>query len=217
MGNDDHRDRSRRRYPLTMGSRAAREGSERAVRAAMRAGAIGDAAQEALRLYGDEVYGFLLGVMDSSGAARDVYARVGERVARALGGFAWRCSLRAFLYAIARQEIGRDDEGAAATGADPASCSVVLPDPTTTVPRRRVAVKAAIAALRSRLPREDRAVLILRIDRRFGWRDLAITSLGEGASPSDLSQESHRLRERLQHIREELARAAVEAHLLSPQ
>jgi hypothetical protein len=62
----------------------------------------------------------------------------------------------------------------------------------------------------------DREILILRIDRRLAWWDLAITSLGEDAAVGDLALESRRIRERFGQIRRHIFRAAVQKRLLEP-
>ena len=169
--------------------RLSRERSERDIRAALGAGEVAGAASDVLRLYEAEVFGFLLAVLDDSAAARDVYLSVGERVGEDIAGFAWRCSLRAWVYAIAHQEMGRRPPRPEVTDAGDSPRSVALPDPTTTIPCRPIGMRASIAALRRQLPPEDRELLILRIDRRFGWRELAVTSIGERTSHDELVRE----------------------------
>ncbi len=85
------------------------------------------------------------------------------------------------------------------------------------MPCRRTGLGAAVAALRGRLPVEDRALLILRVDRRLSLSELALIALGEGASTPDLAREADRIRARLHRIRDELGRAAVEQRILDPR
>jgi RNA polymerase sigma-70 factor (ECF subfamily) len=197
--------------------RRARASAERDIQSALEAGAAAAAAANALRAYDAEVFGFLLGALESPAIARDVYVRVSHRVEKEIERFAWRCSLRTWIYTIARHEIRYQRGRSTEPDRGAAPLSVALPDPVTTAPFRRVGIRAAIAALRSGLSLEDREILILRIDRRFEWRDLALTSLGAGASPQDILCESARLRARLEQIRGELARAAIDQKILAPR
>jgi DNA-directed RNA polymerase specialized sigma24 family protein len=184
---------------------------ERDVRALVLTGDAQGAASAALRAHGAEVFGFLLGVLGGSGQARDAYAAVGLEVRGRMDGFRWRCALRVWMYALACAEIRR------VPGAGGERGSVTLPEPSSTQPCRPVGLGQAIAALRDSLSAEDRALLILRVDRCLSLSDIAYTRLGEGAAPGEIAREAARLRERIRIVRETLARAAVERHLLDPR
>jgi RNA polymerase sigma-70 factor (ECF subfamily) len=190
--------------------------AEGPVRAALNAGDAARAVVEALRVHGPEVFGFLVGVLDDGECARVVYAGTSAVMAEKLATFQWRCSLRTWMYAMARRELARR-RGSPTRREASFMPSATIPDPTTTISRRPTGLRAAIATLRSGLLEEDRELLVLRIDRGLGWADLAITALGEDASPLDLARESDRMRRRLAHIREEIARAAAEHQLLAPR
>jgi RNA polymerase sigma-70 factor (ECF subfamily) len=183
---------------------------EDALRAMVQRGEARRAAQEALQSYGPELFGFLIAVVEDRDLAAAVYAGACRRMDQELAEFTWTCSLRTWMYALMRRQLGR--QGHATTrrpGASPSS--IALPDPAHTISRRPAGRRAAVAALRMRLPQEDRELLILRVDRSLAWKEIAITALGWNASPIDLARESDRLRARMRVVREELARAA-EAH-----
>jgi DNA-directed RNA polymerase specialized sigma24 family protein len=189
---------------------------EAEVRAILSTGDEAGAAAAALRSHGDEVFGFLLGVLDSGADAGAVYAGVGARVRRELGRFGWRCSLRTWMYAVSRREVERHARRSQETTVVNSLAPVILSDETTTLPARYMGLAAAIAALRSRLAPDDRALLILRLDRGLDLGELAVTELGETASPGDLRREAERIRGQLRRIRDDLARLAVEHQILAP-
>jgi RNA polymerase sigma-70 factor (ECF subfamily) len=191
---------------------------EETVRDALARGDLHAATTSSLRLYGAEVFGFLLGVLGDGSAARDVYASVAERVWRGLSAFAWRCSLRTWTYTIARNELARYRARTARRHAHQVPLSAIssprAPDPTTTKPFCRTTVRNALSELRRELPPEDHELLVLRIDRRLSWGDLATASLGEDASEHEVARESARLRKRFQLLKERLTRLALDRGLL---
>jgi RNA polymerase sigma-70 factor (ECF subfamily) len=85
---------------------------------------------------------------------------------------------------------------------------------------RRTDVKSQMRALRDKLDPEDQMLLLLRVDRRMDWRDLAmVMSAGEdpagvGLNDEELARESARLRKRFERVKEELRRLAKESGLL---
>jgi RNA polymerase sigma-70 factor (ECF subfamily) len=73
-----------------------------------------------------------------------------------------------------------------------------------------------LAALRDRLPADDRALLILRVNERMEWKDIALV-MSDGssvASPRALAREAARLRKRFQLVRERLRSLAIAEGLL---
>jgi hypothetical protein len=69
------------------------------------------------------------------------------------------------------------------------------------IPSHRRTRRLAVATLRSALLPDDRELLVLRLDRRLRWRELAITALGEAADEPALSAEARRLHERYRALR----------------
>jgi RNA polymerase sigma-70 factor (ECF subfamily) len=176
------------------------------------------AADSTLRVYGAEVYGFLAGVMDDPDSADDVFSRFSERVWNGLSRFRWECSLRTWCYTIARNELARHRAGTArnqkrVVGMSTAG-SIRAPSAGSTPLFNRSSVLDAFAQLRNSLPAEDRDLLVLRVDRKLAWKDLAILFLGSEAPIDDLARESARLRKRFQLIKKQLADAATATGLL---
>jgi RNA polymerase sigma-70 factor (ECF subfamily) len=84
----------------------------------------------------------------------------------------------------------------------------------------RTANRTALERLRDELPEEDRALLVLRVDRELNWREIAIV-LAESANRADrvdddaaLTREAARLRKRFQLITQRLRTMARERNLL---
>jgi DNA-directed RNA polymerase specialized sigma24 family protein len=196
--------------------RRGRERTEVDVRALVRSGDEEGAATVALAAHEAEIFGFLVAALGSGPMARDVYGRVCERVRREIGDFGWRCALRTWMYAVCRVEIRRQPRHAATSAPRPPAPSADQA-PTPTQRCQGSTMEEAIAALRDRLDVEDRALLILSVDRGLELPDLAITGLGEGAASGALRAEGTRIRGELTRIRHQLEQAAIEERLIEPR
>jgi RNA polymerase sigma-70 factor (ECF subfamily) len=143
----------------------------------LRTGDTRGAATLVLRDLGPEVLGFLAGVLGDVDA-EEVYSAWSERLWRSLKGFEGRCSLRTWTYVLARREISRFRKGMRrhAEGRVPLS---ELQD-VLEVPRSRTgntmatAKQRQLTALRDELPIEDRTLLILRVDRKLTFDEIAL-------------------------------------------
>jgi RNA polymerase sigma-70 factor (ECF subfamily) len=72
--------------------------------------------------------------------------------------------------------------------------------------------------LRDTLPVDDQTLLILRVNRQLGWKEIAQVMVYEGEVVSDavLEKEAVRLRKRYQLAKDKLRRMALEQGLLGP-
>ena len=186
------------------------------VRALLAARETGEAATLALRELGPEVLGFLSGVLGDADAD-EVYSAWSERLWRSLKGFEGRCSLRTWMYVLARREISRFRKGARrhAEGRVPLSeLADVLPDARSRT-RSTVATEKQrqLTALRDELPIEDRTLLILRVDRKLAWDEIALAfaDIPETFSDEDRRREAARLRKRFQLVKQRLVARARSA------
>ena len=71
----------------------------------------------------------------------------------------------------------------------------------------RTEVRDRFAEIRASLPPEDRALLLLRIDRKLAWNDLALVMQDGEAAPltgDELKRAAARLRKRFQILKEKL-------------
>ena len=181
------------------------------VRALLRAGDTRGAATAALRELGPEVLGFLSGVLGDADAD-EVYSAWSERLWRSLKGFEGRCSLRTWTYVLARREISRFRKGMRrhAEGRVPLS---ELQD-VLAVHKSRTTLMTAkqrqLTALRDELPIEDRTLLILRVDRKLSFDEIALAFAEnpETFAEVDRRREAARLRKRFQLVKQRLVARA---------
>ena len=179
------------------------------VRALLAARETGEAATLALRELGPEVLGFLSGVLGDADAD-EVYSAWSERLWRSLKGFEGRCSLRTWMYVLARREISRFRKGARRH----AEGRVPLSELADVLPAARSRTRSTVAtekqrqltALRDELPIEDRTLLILRVDRKLSFDEIALafSDNPEASAEVDRRREAARLRKRFQLVKQRL-------------
>ena len=183
------------------------------VRSLLAAGDTSGAATLVLRELGPEVLGFLSGVLGDADAD-EVYSALGERLWKSLKGFEGRCSLRTWTYVLARREITRFRKGMRrhAEGRVPLSeLKDVLAVPKS---RSRSALathkQRQLTALRDELPIEDRTLLILRVDRKLSFDEIALAfaEAPETVTEVDRRREAARLRKRFQLVKQRLVARA---------
>jgi RNA polymerase sigma-70 factor (ECF subfamily) len=200
----------------------AREEIEREVRRLCDEGAVVAATAAAIRAYGPEILGFLAAQHGGGGDADEVFSIWSERVFRGLPGFGWGSSLRTWVYTVARnasfsfadgrrvrarrEQVARSEEIVAVAQAVRTATPAYL----------RTEAKDKLAAIRDALPPEDRMLLVLRVDKRLEWKDLARVMLGDDGDAGDaaLAKESQRLRKRFQLLKEKLLEAGRRAGIL---
>ena len=167
------------------------------------AGDLSGAATLAIQGYGAEVCGYLAAVLRDEEQARDVFADTTVELWRDLPGFRWESSLRTWLYTLARHRLaahlGRAErQRSVALSQAPEVAALVAVARTTTVPWQRTEVKDAVSRLRDSLSVDDQTLLILRIDRKMSWRDVARV-MGE-AQEAALRKRFERIKERLRAL-----------------
>lgn len=186
--------------------------AEDAARDLVSSGRIDEAVTLLLRAYSADLFGFLIAILKGDeGAAGDAFSELSERAWRNLKGFEWRCSARAWLYVLARnaalRQIGRKaarNRRETVLGAELASM-VEAQLRTATRTWQKTETRSKVAELRDELDPDDRALLVLRIDRKLSWEDLARVFLGDDeVRDGDLKRESARLRKRYQLVKERL-------------
>jgi RNA polymerase sigma-70 factor (ECF subfamily) len=174
------------------------------------------AATRALESYGPELYGFLVSFLGSESDAADVFSQVGEDLWRGLPSFKLGCSVRTWLYLLARHAAARFRRSPwnRRTGDSHLDALVELAR-TRTQEWLRTDVKDRFRALRDALDPDDRSMLVLRVDRGLSWEEVARVTLGvESPEPAALSRETDRLRKRYQLVKDDLRRRAREAGLI---
>jgi RNA polymerase sigma-70 factor (ECF subfamily) len=196
------------------------------VRRLLDSGDVDGAATQIVRTYGREVFGVLRAALGNDPDADEVFAQTCECIWRGLSGFRWQCSLRTWIYVVARNESSRYMRGArrhldrrANTSRLEDAIALVR---TETRSELRSNKLDKFRALRDELSVEDRTLLIMRVDRDLAWEDIAraLLSMAPDAEPIDdeaLRRESARLRKRFQLVRQRLAKRALAEGLLPGQ
>ncbi len=180
-----------------------------------------------LETHGPEVIAYIRGV-SSLKLADDIYGEVVLDLWSNIERFRWQCSSRTYLFALARHAVARvhklrtraerrERAYATATWLGDLVSQVRTPTP----PYLRSEVKLRLRSLRERLSPEEQTLLVLRIDRRMSFKELAVVmhdgdaALGKTV-PCEAEQKklASRLRKRFQSIKARLRRMMVEEGLL---
>jgi RNA polymerase sigma-70 factor (ECF subfamily) len=194
---------------------ASRQTTEREVRALCGRGDHDGAATLAVRRYGPEILGFLVAVHRGGDDANDAFSAFAEALWKGMPRFAWESTLRTWAYAIARNvsRTHRRDAGrrakrlvAGESGLD----SIVQSVRTETLAYLRTDRRTRLEALRDQLPPDDRMLLVLRVNRKLGWNELARVLSGQedAGKDFDLLREAARLRKRFQIVKDRLREMA---------
>ena len=185
--------------------------AERAIKTAFDEGRRRDAMEQALRLYGPELLGYLTSVLRDEDWAREVYARLCEDLWAAFDRFEWRSSFRTWAYRAARNGAisARSGRRRPARLDTEDLQQIPAPERSTTRPYVKTENKAWLAQLRATLDPDEQTLLTLRIDRGMSWNDVAVVLGGEEAL-DDLPRASAQLRKRFERLKERLRQAAAE-------
>jgi RNA polymerase sigma-70 factor, ECF subfamily len=176
------------------------------------------AATRIFESYGSEIYGFLVNLMSNETAAGDVFSQVGEDLWNGLPKFKFKCSLRTWIYVLARHAAARYRRSpwnkGERRGGESRIDSLVAVARSRTQPWQRTEVKDRFSQLRESLEPDDRILLTLRIDRDLAWDEVARVMLDGDADAATLQRETDRLRKRFQLLKTELRKRAQAAGLL---
>lgn len=198
--------------------------SEGAIQEALQRRELDLATSLTLRAFGAEVFGFLVAIHKDSDVADDAFALLAERLWKSLATFEGKCSMRTWVYKLARNAStdvlragARANKGRQATLSESGNVpELVARIRTETLSILRTARRTALDDLCQTLPREDQELLTLRLSRELPWRDIAIVlgGLDAAAPEAALIQESARLRKRYQLLRTRLRAQGKERGLL---
>jgi RNA polymerase sigma-70 factor (ECF subfamily) len=202
---------------------AERAAREHEIRALCEAKEQQRAATQLLELYAREILGFLISRLRDHDAAAEAFSRFTEDMWRGLDGFRWQCSARVWCYTLARHAASHYIRDARRRRAHHVPLSHAGPISeianrirTTTLASARSESKTLIVRLRERLPVDDQTLLILRVNRRLAWTEIAQVMLHEGevAEPAVLEKEAVRLRKRFQLAKDKLREMALKQGLV---
>ena len=190
-----------------------REAIEAHIVATLRAGNAKEAAAALVRLYGAEVFGYLLRFARTAVIAEDAFSRTCEGIVRDLVGFRGSSSLRTWSYAIARRSLAIEHRSAGRRSARTNALDFeAMVDAVAEVRERtatflRTAAKDRFTKLRKDLSEGDEELLVLRLQNSMSWIDIARV---QGATEGSEKKAAAALRKRYERLR-----AALRSQLLS--
>lgn len=197
-----------------------REKLEQEIRALCEQGKLAEAVEQALEGYGQEIMRLMASVLHDYERSRDAFSLFSENLLRGLPGFRWESSFRTWAYRLARNACYQVMH-APAGREQPVSMSA-LPDEAVkarseTRPWQRTSVKERFRALRESLEPQERMLLLLRVDQRLSWEEVArVMSEGEeDLSDAALKRKAAALRQQFQRIKLHLRALAQEEGLIS--
>lgn len=174
----------------------------------------GEAATLIFARYGRELMTYVVAIARSETDGAEAFSQFTEDLWRGLPRFRWQSSARTWCYTLARNALFRvrrtvrrrggpaialDDAPEVALAAEQARSA--------TLTYLRTQVKDEVAALRERLSPDDQALLILRIDRKLPWLDVARALADENEEElpdAELTRRSATLRKRFGRIKSDL-------------
>jgi RNA polymerase sigma-70 factor (ECF subfamily) len=182
---------------------------ERDIAAALAARDWARAATLALRGHGPHVLIYLRGVLRHDDLADEAFARFSEKMWRSLRDFRGEARFSTWLYQLAwyatkevRRGLARRRERRLATAelaevADEVRAS--------TAAYLRTQARDRFAEVREQLDAEERSLLLLRVERRLSWKEVAAIMAEDGTPPAEaaLRKRFERLRVRLRRLFEE--------------
>lgn len=197
--------------------------AEAAVQQACSSGELDLAATRALEAYGPEIMSFLAARLRSGSDGDEAFSMFAEDLWKGLPAFGFRCSVRGYMYTLARNAANRWATSPAnrkdrnlSVSAQASLSALRQHTRTATEIYKRTDVKDKIRALREELPEEDQTILILHVDRALPWREIAIvlSEQGEALDDDGIDRESARLRKRFERVKVELKELATKAGLI---
>jgi RNA polymerase sigma-70 factor, ECF subfamily len=187
-------------------------------RCGLAAGDLHAAATRAIEGYGPEVLGFLVTTLANEQDASEVFSQACEDLWGGLPRFQGRASLRTWFYTLTRHAAARFRRAPERRPGRHVTLSEVsdVADQvrSQSLPYLRTRVKDGVARIRAALAEDDRALLVLRVDREMSWSDVARVFASEDESDEALGRLEARLRKRFQTLKDEIRKRARAAGLL---
>lgn len=186
---------------------------EQEIRGLLAEGRVDRASTIAIEVCEMEITRWLKGLLGDEITAREVFCTFCEDLWKGLPNFRWQSSLRTWTYQLARNAAWRHLRSASPEQ----PMGDALPDEPIQQPRSRTRpwlrtdVKSAFARLREMLDPEDRTLLLLRVDGRMQWDEVArVMSDAQKPLPAEalrkraavLRQQFHRIKVQLREMAE---------------
>jgi RNA polymerase sigma-70 factor, ECF subfamily len=200
-----------------------REAAEAEIGSRCSVGDYSAAATLILNEYGPEISSLLCSRLCSEASGQEVYSMFCEDLWRGLPGFQRRCSVRTWVYVLARhaelryrsepqrrphRNLPLEDEA-----------QLLARSRTSTAPYCKTRFRERMRELRRRLNERDELILLLRIDRKLAWSEIACVLSQSQSLEVDsalLAREAAALRQHFRVIKRQLRRWAEAEGLLPP-
>lgn len=185
---------------------------EAAVRADLAANDPSSAVTRIVRELGPELFSYLVAVARDEQVAEEAFGRFGEMLWRGLASWSGE-ALRGWSYAVARSALSRERRNRKRSRlllTESPLQQLAIETRDVTEAYRRTTIKDAVRELRDQLKPADLELLVLRVDRRLRWKEIAAILAPEAEVGATVA----RLRKRFQRTTERLEQLAREAGLL---
>jgi RNA polymerase sigma-70 factor (ECF subfamily) len=170
------------------------------------------AAEAVIRGYGPEILGYLTRVLRSADDAADALSFWAEDVWRGMGTFQGRSSVRVWSYRVAANSAARVAGEAWKRRRErmrTTMASRIAADVRSTTATSRDREAGELDRLRHSLSEEELQLLVLRVDRRLSWREVAEVLAREGDPVDEMA-----VRKRFERLKAKLGKLAKEKGLL---
>ncbi|NTX12604.1 sigma-70 family RNA polymerase sigma factor [Myxococcus sp. CA056] len=175
------------------------------------------AVEAAVEGYGPEIRRLLGTLLREPEQAREAFSIFCESLVRDLPGFRWESTFRTWAYRVARNVAYRMATAFSPGRERVASREMVdlmHVERSGTAPWLQTSVKDRFRSLRAQLEPGERNLLLLRVDRRMSWLDVA-RELGGTQSSEGLQRKAAVLRQQFKSLKERLRELARDDRLIS--
>jgi RNA polymerase sigma-70 factor, ECF subfamily len=169
-----------------------------------------------LREYGPEIVGFLVVLTKDNVDAGDVFADVCVRIWKSLPTFRWQCSLRTWLYVLARRAFSAYQreriqwrERHVRLSEVPELDELIVRVTTTTLARLHGEPQTRAQRVRDQLTPDEQTLLTLRLDRGLEWREIVRVLEDAELSDDEITREAAALRKQFERLKERVKRLAA--------
>jgi RNA polymerase sigma-70 factor (ECF subfamily) len=188
-------------------------GVEQQIGRALDGGDLRGAATLALQGYGPHILRYLMGILRDLELTEEAFSRFSENLWRGLGGFRRECAFRVWAYKLAWNaavDVGRDPHRRRTKRLGTTEISNLAAEICSTArPDLKSWAKQRLRILRESLDPDERSLLLLRIEKRLAWKEVA-----EVMSRPHRPLDEAAVRKRFERLKNKLRRLAQEQGLL---